>query len=121
MAEGFAKALKPDTIEAYSAGVEKHGMNRLAVKAMAEAGVDISGHTSKTVAELPTREFDVIITLCGHANENCPFFPGQAKRLHVGFDDPPQLARNTADEEEALTHYRKVRDEIRDFIASDFL
>lgn len=116
MAEGFARALKPGVVEAYSAGVVKHGLNPLAVKVMAEAGVDISGQTSKTLDELPLREFDWIVTLCGHAAENCPYFPGQARRAHRGFDDPPALAKGAASEEEALSHYRRVRDEIRAFV-----
>jgi arsenate reductase (thioredoxin) len=117
MAEGWARALKPELIEPFSAGVVKHGMNETAVTVMAEAGVDISGQHSKTVDELPTREFDVVITLCGHAEENCPYFPGKARRLHRGFDDPPALAARAGSEEEALVHYRRVRDEIRDFVA----
>jgi len=116
MAEGFARALRADDLEVYSAGVVKHGLNPLAVKAMAEAGVDISAHASKTVDELPTQEFDSIVTLCGHANENCPYFPGKAERIHAGFDDPPALAKDAKTEEEALAHYRRVRDEIRQFI-----
>ena len=117
MAEGFARALRPD-LEAYSAGVEKHGLNPLAARVMAEAGVDISGQWSKTVDELPTREFDVIVTLCGHANEQCPYFPGQARRMHAGFDDPPALAREATSDEEALGAYRTVRDAIKAFIAA---
>lgn len=116
MAEGWARKLKNKEIAAYSAGIEKHGLNPLAVKAMAEAGVDISSQQSKTVDELPVGEFDWIITLCGHANENCPYFPG--KILHYGFDDPPQLALQEEGEEEKLSHYRRVRDEIRNFVAS---
>ena len=116
MAEGFARALRADDMEAYSAGVVKHGLNPLAVKAMAEAGVDISGHKSKTVDELPVREFDYIVTLCGHASENCPYFPGKAERIHAGFDDPPALAKDAKTEEEALSHYRRVRDEIKRFV-----
>ncbi|MBU1003407.1 MAG: arsenate reductase ArsC [Proteobacteria bacterium] len=116
MAEGWARHLKADSFEAYSAGVVRHGLNPLAVKAMAEAGVDISGQRSKTVDELPVAGFDVVITLCGHANENCPFFPGRTHRVHVGFDDPPALAQGAASEEEALIHYRRVRDEIRDYV-----
>lgn len=116
MAEGWAKALKPDGIEAYSAGIEKHGLNLLAVRAMAEAGVDISRHASQTVEELPVRDFDYVITLCGHAHETCPVFPGGAKKIHAGFDDPPALAKDAKTEEEALVHYRKVRDEIREFV-----
>ncbi|MBF0481257.1 MAG: arsenate reductase ArsC [Desulfovibrionaceae bacterium] len=115
MAEGFARALRPD-LEAFSAGVEKHGLDPRAVTAMAEAGVDIFGQKSKLVDELAVGEFDFVVTLCGHANENCPYFPGKTKRIHAGFDDPPQLARDAKNEEEALGHYRRVRDEIREFV-----
>lgn len=115
MAEGFARALRPD-LKPWSAGLEKHGLNPLAVRVMAEAGVDISGQFSKTVDELPSREFDAVVTVCGHAGENCPFFPGQVRRIHAGFDDPPALARQAKTEEEALVHYRRVRDEIREFV-----
>lgn len=114
MAEGWTKHLKSDVIEAYSAGIEKHGLNPLAVKVMAEAGVDISGQHSKLIDELPVQHVDYVVTLCGHANETCPFFPG--KKIHQGFDDPPRLAVNAPDEEEALVHYRRVRDQIRDFV-----
>lgn len=117
MAEGWARELKSDVIEAYSAGIERHGLNRLAVKAMAEAGVDISNHLSKTVDELPDNHFDYVITLCDNAHETCPIFPGGTKRIHVGFDDPPFLARDAKTEEEALVHYRRVRDEIRRFVS----
>jgi arsenate reductase len=114
MAEGWARHLKNDVIEAWSAGIEKHGLNPLAVQVMAEAGVDISGQRSKTVDELPVQQFDYVVTLCCHASETCPYFPG--KKIHRGFDDPPKLAAGAATEEEALGHYRRVRDEIRDFI-----
>ncbi|HBC87628.1 MAG TPA: arsenate reductase [Lentisphaeria bacterium] len=116
MAEGWCRHLKGDIIDAYSAGIETHGLNPLAVKVMAEAGVDISKHRSKHVDELKGIDFDYVITVCGHANENCPFFPGKTKVIHVGFDDPPQLAKSAKSEEEALSHYRRVRDEIRDFV-----
>ena len=116
MAEGWAWHLKPDAIEAYSAGVEPHGINPLAVKAMAEAGVDISAQHSKHVNELMSVPFDYVVTVCDHANETCPVFPGRVKRLHVSFDDPPRLAKGAKSEEEALPHYRRVRDEIRKFI-----
>jgi arsenate reductase len=85
---------------------------------MAEAGVDISTHHSKTVQDLGPVEFDYVVTVCGHAHETCPAFPGKAKVIHVGFDDPPRLARDATTEEEALGHYRRVRDEIRRFIES---
>ena len=116
MAEGWARALKSDVLEVHSAGIEKHGLNPRAVRVMAEGGVDISAHKSKTVAELGPIHFDYVITVCGHANEYCPLFPGKAKIVHVGFDDPPQLAKQAKTEEEALAHYRRVRDEIRAFV-----
>lgn len=116
MAEGWARALKSAQIEAYSAGIETHGLNPNAVKVMAEAGVDISGHHSKHVSEVSQIPFDVVITVCGHAQENCPVFPGRAVVLHQGFDDPPKLAATAKTEEEALSHYRRVRDEIRAYI-----
>ncbi len=116
MAEGWARALRGDSIDAYSAGVEPHGMNARAVKVMAEAGVDISGHHSKHLDELKDVTFDYVVTVCDHANEACPMFPGKTKVVHVGFDDPPSLAKTAKTEEEALSHYRRVRDEIRRFV-----
>lgn len=116
MAEGWARALRGDALDAYSAGIEKHGLNPRAVRVMAEAGVDISGHRSQTVDELPVQAFDYVVTVCGHANEHCPLFPGKASVVHVGFDDPPKLAADAATEEEALSHFRRVRDEIRAFV-----
>ncbi|MHC5056358.1 MAG: arsenate reductase ArsC [Planctomycetota bacterium] len=116
MAEGWAKALKGDAIEAHSAGVETHGLNPRAVKVMAEAGVDISQHRSKHVDEQGDIEFDYVVTVCDHAHESCPLFPGKTKVVHVGFEDPPRLAEGAATEEEALAHYRRVRDEIRAFV-----
>ncbi len=116
MAEGWARHLKSDRIEAYSAGIETHGLNPDAVRVMAEAGVDISGQRSKHVSELRGVEFDFVVTVCDHAHESCPVFPGRAKVIHVGFDDPPRLAANAKTEEERLAPYRRVRDEIRAFI-----
>jgi arsenate reductase len=116
MAEGWARHLKADVIEPYSAGIETHGMNPHAMAVMAEAGVDISSQHSKHLAELRDVPFDYVITVCGHAHESCPVFPGQTKVTHVGFDDPPRLAKEAANEEEALQHYRRVRDEIRAFV-----
>src|SRR5688572_11101233 len=120
MAEGFARHLRGDAIDAYSAGVSPHprGVNPLAVRAMAEAGVDISRGRSKHVDELKDVPFDYVVTVCDHANETCPMFPGKVKRVHVGFDDPPRLAKSAKTEEEALGHYRRVRDEIKSFVAS---
>jgi arsenate reductase (thioredoxin) len=116
MAEGWTRHLKSDLIEPYSAGIETHGLNPDAVRVMAEAGVDISAQRSKNVRELKDIQFDYVITICGHANEHCPIFRGKAEVVHVGFDDPPRLARDAKTEEERLVPYRRVRDEIRDFI-----
>jgi len=116
MAEGWARALKGYVVEPFSAGIEKHGLNPRAVRVMAEAGVDISAQTSKTIAELPSLDFDYVITVCNHAQGVCPMFPGEAKVIHVGFDDPSRLAEGAATDEETLGHYRRVRDQIRAFI-----
>ena len=116
MAEGWCNHLKSDKIEAYSAGIETHGLNPNAVKVMAQEGVDISDHKSKHVRDLMDIDFDYVVTVCDHASENCPIFPGQATVIHRGFDDPPRLAKTAKSEREALAHYRRVRDEIRDFI-----
>ena len=100
-------------IEPYSAGIETHGLNPNAVKVMAEAGVDISGHRSKHVNEVMDIPFDYVVTVCDDAHESCPLFPGRTRIVHVGFDDPPRLAEQAKNEQEALDCYRKVRDEIR--------
>ena len=117
IAEGWARYLHGDVLEPYSAGIEVHGMNRNAVKVMEEAGIDIASHQSKHLEDIQDIPFDAIITVCDHAHETCPFFPGTAKRIHAGFDDPPRLAQSINDPEKKLDCYRKVRDEIRDFIA----
>ena len=118
MAEGWARHLKGDVIEPYSAGIEPHGLDPRAVRVMAEAGVDISGHRSKHVEELKDVQFDYVVTVCDQAHESCPLFPGRTKVIHVGFDDPPRLAQDSKNEQEALGHYRRVRDEIRRFVES---
>ncbi len=120
MAEGWTRHLKNKGIEAYSAGIETHGLNPNAVKVMAEAGVDISGHHSKLVSELKGIDFDYVITVCGHAQENCPVFIGKAKKIHMGFDDPPKLAleleKQGANKEAQFDCYRKVRDQIKAYV-----
>jgi arsenate reductase (thioredoxin) len=116
MAEGWARRLRGERIEAYSAGIEKHGLNPHAIKVMSEAGVDITRQQSKTVAELGPVQFDYVVTVCGHANEHCPVFPGEAKVVHVGFDDPPKLSAGLPDGEAKLAVYRRIRDEIRAFV-----
>ena len=116
MAEGWARHLKGRELEPFSAGIEARGLDPRAVRVMAEAGVDISGQRSKRVAELKDMAFDYVVTVCDHAHEHCPLFSGEAKVVHVGFDDPPRLARDAKSEDEALAHYRRVRDEIRAFV-----
>ena len=116
MAEGWTRHLKADSIEPYSAGIEVHGLNPDAVQVMAEAGVDISRQRSKHVDELADVRFDCVVTVCGHAHEHCPVFPGEAEVRHVGFDDPPALAAGAKTEAERLAPYRRVRDEIKAFV-----
>jgi arsenate reductase len=115
MAEAWTIALRDD-IKCWSAGVVKHGLNDRAVKVMAESGVDMSGAFSKTIDELPDVQFDYVVTLCGHAAENCPFFPSEAKRVHRGFDDPPSETKEMKSEEDILAVYRRVRDEIKNLV-----
>ena len=92
------------------------GLNPRTVLVMEEAGVDISHHTSKEVGSMMNVPFNYVITVCSHADEHCPIFPGKAQAIHVGFDDPPHLAKSAQNEEEVLSHFRCVRDKIRAFI-----
>jgi arsenate reductase len=120
MAEGWTRALRSDQIEVFSAGIETHGLNPNAVKVMAEAGVDISGQKSQHIDEFKATTFDYVITVCNHAHETCPWFPADCKVIHIGFQDPPKMAKELAakggSEEEQLDCYRSVRDEIRAFV-----
>ncbi len=120
MAEGWVRALKADTIKAYSAGIEIHGLNPSAVRVMAEVGVDISKNISQTIDEFKEKDLDAVVTVCGHAHETCPWFPPRCRVIHVGFEDPPRLAKELADQgadhEEQLDCYRRVRDEIKIFV-----
>jgi len=118
MAEGWTRELKGDQIEPYSAGVEVKKLDPFAVGVMAEVGVDISSQRAKHVSEVMHIPFDYVVTVCSHARETCPFFPGEARKRHVEFDDPPYLTRLMADGEEKLAVYRRVRDEIRRFVAT---
>jgi arsenate reductase len=111
MAEGFCRKYWGDRFHVYSAGTKKHGMNARAMKVMHEVNVDISTQSSKTTEELPKVTFDYVITVCDSAKENCPYFPGGLV-VHIGFEDPPALTREMSDEEEILSVYRRVRDEI---------
>lgn len=115
MAEGWGKALKADTFNFHSAGTKKHGLNPNAIRVMQEAGVDISNHQSNTTDELREVKMDFVFTVCSDAHENCPVFPG-GKIIHVGFDDPPRLTKGMNDEEEVLSVYRRVRDEIKNMV-----
>ena len=115
MAEGWTRHLKMDQIDAYSAGTKAQGLNQQAVKVMGEVGIDIARHTSKTLDQLDVA-FNYVVTVCSAADHVCPQFPGRTKVVHVGFDDPPHLAQRTASEEETLQHYRRVRDEIGEFV-----
>jgi arsenate reductase len=116
MAEGWAKSLKGDLYNFYSAGTKKHGLNSRAVQVMSEVGIDISHHESNTVDELEAK-IDIVFTVCSDAHETCPFFPA-GKIIHVGFDDPPRLTSEMNNEEEILNVYRTVRDEIKEFIVN---
>ena len=118
MAEGWTKALKGDQLEAYSAGIQPKDVDPRAVQVMADAGIDISGQTSKDIDSLGNLEFEYVVTLCDNARESCPFFPAKTKRVHMGFEDPPLLADGAASEEKALVPYRRVRDEIKAFVES---
>ncbi len=113
MAEGLTNFLRGDEYEAASAGVKPGKVDPRAVTCMAEIGIDISVQTSKDVSELMDQKWDIVVTLCNHARESCPIFPGAAQRVHRGFQDPPFLAKDAASEAEAMSHYRRVRDEIR--------
>lgn len=116
MAEAWTRRLKGDRFEAFSAGVKPKGVDPRAVNAMAEAGVDISAQKSKDVASFGDLEFDYVVTLCDNARESCPYFPAKTRLIHKGFGDPPSLAENAENEEEAMSHYRRIRDEIKAFV-----
>jgi len=116
MAEGWAHRLLNDQFESSSAGIEPTRVEPRAVQVMAEAGVDISSHRAKSISEVQDIDFDYVVTVCDQAREQCPYFPARVRVIHAGFDDPPALAREAKDEQEALAIYRRVRDEIRRFI-----
>ena len=121
MAEGWLRHLKGDQFKVFSAGIKTHGLNPNAVKVMGEAGVDISAQQSQLISDFDDQQLDYVITVCGHAHESCPVFLGQNDNrapqvIHVGFDDPPKMALAFKDEESKLDCYRKVRNEIREFV-----
>jgi len=116
MAEAWTRHLKGDQFDPYSAGIEIHDIDSRAIRVMAEIGIDMSGQRSKNVETLQDIEFDYVVTVCDHAHEACPFFPAKKRLLHRAFPDPPVLAQTAQNEEEALAHYRAVRDQIRTFV-----
>ena len=116
MAEGWAKSLKNDLYDVYSAGVDPHGMNPDAIAVMQEVGVDISKQTSDHIDSFLDIGLDLVVTVCDHAHETCPLFRGNTEVVHIGFDDPPRLAAGAESDEERLAPYRRVRDEIRAFV-----
>ena len=116
MAEGWTRHLKGNVIEAYSAGLETHDLNPNAVQVMHESYVDIADQKSQHIDEFKDIELDYVVTVCGHADQNCPVFAGKTKVVHVGFDDPPKLALEVESEEAKLSCYRKVRDRIKAFV-----
>ena len=122
MAEGWTRHLKGDSIEAFSAGIETHGLNPHMVKVMAEVGVDVTSQKSENIRDFADTALDMVVTVCGHAHETCPIFPANCQVVHSGFPDPPKMAKELADkgasEEEQLTCYRQVRDEIRAYVES---
>ena len=116
MAEGWAKHFGGEAVSIYSAGLAREEVDPRAIAVMAESGIDISAQNSKLIDELPLERFDFVVTLCDHANEECPYFSEGGRRLHRAFDDPPSLAATAGSEDEAMVHYRRVRDEIRSFV-----
>ena len=115
MAEGWASHLKSDCIEAFSAGVSPCKVNERAIAVMAEVGVDISGHTSNHLDEYSMLEFDYVITVCDNAREHCPLYPKKTKMIHHQFEDPSFVIGT---DEQVKAEFRRVRDEIRDFVAA---
>ena len=116
MAEAFARHLIKNQIDAYSAGTVPKAVDHRAIKAMSEIGIDISRQQSKSLDDIKDMEFDFVITLCDNAQKTCPTFPAKTSVFHMGFDDPPKLAANSQDEQEAMDHYRRIRDEIKVFV-----
>ncbi len=116
MAEGWCNHLFTGKIQGYSAGVKAQGLNPNAVEVMAEAGVDISNQKSELLDQFTSQSFDLVLTVCDNAANNCPIFHGATKTVHHSFDDPPALAKAETDAELKLNHYRRVRDEIGDYV-----
>lgn len=118
MAEGFLNALGGNQYTAFSAGTKPSEVHPLAIKVMKEVGIDISGHSSKGLETFLDQDLDLVVTVCDRAKESCPYFPGGKEIMHKGFEDP-SAAAGTGEEKRAL--FRKVRDEIREWIRETFL
>jgi len=116
MAEAFTNVLLGASFEAFSAGTHPKAIDPLAVEAMKELGIDISGYSTNHISEFLGESFDLVITVCDSAREECPYFPGARRMIHAGFEDPPYLARNAKSKDEAMQHYRRIRDEIKNFV-----
>lgn len=116
MAEAWTRRLRGNAIEAWSAGTVPKSLDPRAVSVMREVGIDMSDQRPKDVEDLLDLELDYVVTVCDGAHESCPVFPGRARIVHRGFEDPPQLAAEASSEEEALTHYRRIRDQIHQFV-----
>jgi arsenate reductase len=117
MAEGLLRHDAGEAFEVDSAGTRPGTVRPEAIEVMREVGIDISDHRSKHVDEFEGQRFDFVITVCDNAKESCPIFPGAAKRLHRSFDDPPSASEGTA--EERLAIFRRVRDELRDYLRAN--
>jgi len=117
MAEGLLNSLYGTKYQAYSAGTEPSAVNPFAIQVMSEIGIDTSKNRSKSINEFIEQKFDYVITVCDHANETCPFFPGGMKRLHRSFEDPASFEGADADR---LSVFRRIRDEIKEWIAEEF-
>jgi len=115
MAEAYGKNYL-ENYNVYSAGLEKHGLNPYMLKVMKEDGYEMQGHYSKTLNDVKDIDFDVVVTVCGHAGETCPMYLKKARIIHKGFEDPAQA---TGREEEILGQFRKVRDEIKSYIKNE--
>jgi len=115
IAEGYLRYFANGEAVVYSAGIETHGVNPRAIAIMKEDGVDISGHTSNNVNEYVDVDFDLILTVCDNANENCPYFPSKAQRFHYNFPDP---AKAQGTDKEIISEFRKVRDMIKEYSES---
>jgi arsenate reductase len=118
MAEALLRDLHGGLYEAYSAGTEPAGVSPYAVKVMTEIGIDMGAHRSKGIQEFFGQQFDCVVTVCDHAKESCPYFPGGKKILHQSFEDPSAL---TGTEEEIMAGFRRIRDEIRSWIEREFI